>query len=409
MDPRQVENLAAEIRESLLESVPSTDGKLMPGLDVVELTLALLRVFNPPRDHILWGAGRHAHVNRLVAGRSGRTPGPPNGFAHDAIESSQCWTALSWADGMTSARHIRGLREDTVVAVIGSAALNEALAWEALRLLGATPQRPVVVVLNDESRAPGTDYRMVSRRTDTSRDARQVRFERTGIMYLGPVDGHDTTALEAKLRNAVKLDRPVVLHCVTDRGRGRPEIAAPPRSGLHSAGPTHLLSRKHRIARSDWVSAFDQALAGLGTTYPDLVAVAAGSGEPFGLRGFMERFPERVVDAGPAQQHVVGAAAGLALGGAHPVVAIDAGHLNRVFDQALLEVALHHAPVTFALHHAGATGNSRSSDKGRVGPVFPKPDTGPTCGRTTRHSLSAIGAARSRRPSARADRAPFSQ
>jgi 1-deoxy-D-xylulose-5-phosphate synthase len=369
LDGEQLTALAAEVRAVLVDTVSRTGGHLGPSLGVVELTLALHRVFDSPRHPVVWDTGHQSYVHKLVTGRAGafdtlRQPGGLSGYpcraesAHDWVENSHASTALSYADGLARAAVVRGDDDACVVAVVGDGALTGGMCWEALNNLGAGPRRSVVVVLNDNGRsyaptAGGLPAHLAAL------PAQPSVFEALGLAYLGPVDGHDLAELEDALTEARGLRRPVVVHVRTSKGRG------------HLAAETHELDRQHAVAaprtgpqRPSWTSVLAAELVEVGGRRPDVVALTAAMLEPTGLAPFARAFPDRVVDVGIAEQHAVTAAAGLAMGGLHPVVALYATFLNRAFDQVLLDVALHRLPVTFVLDRAGVTGSDGPSHNG---------------------------------------------
>jgi 1-deoxy-D-xylulose-5-phosphate synthase len=372
--------LAAEIRGFLVDNVRRCGGHLGPNLGVVELTIALHRVFSSPRDPLLFDTGHQAYVHKLLTGRDfgalrqadgvsgypSRTESP-----HDVIENSHASTALSYADGLAKAFALRGRHDRRVVAVVGDGALTGGMAWEALNNLGGAPDRPVVVVLNDNGRsyAPtvgGLADHLARLRTGS---AAENMFTALGFSYLGPVDGHDIVALEVAFQSAAALGRPVVVHCVTEKGRGYPPAEEDEADRMHAVGPSSSIRSR------SWTSVFADAIADIGATRPDVVCLTAAMALPAGLGPFAERFPDRVFDVGIAEQHAVTSAAGLAMGGLHPVVAIYATFLNRAFDQVLMDVALHRLGVTFVLDRAGVTGPDGASHHGMwdasVLPVVP--------------------------------------
>ena len=376
LTPEQVHGLIPQIRRLLVETVTRTGGHLGPNLGVVELTVALHRVFESPRDTILWDTGHQSYVHKIVTGRVGqlgtlRQAGGLSGYPsrseseHDVIENSHASTVLSWADGLARAHRIQGVTDRAVVAVIGDGALTGGLAWEALNNLGGAPERPVVVVLNDNTRSYAPTVGGIAEHLATLRapGAARTAFECLGLAYLGPVDGHDVEALEAALRKAAGLGRPVVVHCVTEKGRGHAPAEQDESDRQHAVraqSPTGSVGD----GSPSWTAVFGAELARLGAERPDLVAVTAAMLEPTGLGDFAARFPERTVDVGIAEQHALTAAAGLALGGLRPVVALYATFLNRAFDQLLLDAALHRAPMTLVLDRAGVTGDDGASHNG---------------------------------------------
>ncbi|MEU0990404.1 1-deoxy-D-xylulose-5-phosphate synthase [Streptomyces sp. NPDC005953] len=376
--------LAAEIRAFLVEKVCATGGHLGPNLGVVELTLALHRVFDSPRDTIIFDIGHQAYVHKLLTGRFRdfdglRQQGGLSGYpsrtesVHDLVENSHASTALSYADGLAKARRLSSEadRDRAVVAVIGDGALTGGLAWEALNNLGAAPERPVIVVINDNGRsyAPTTGALAVHlsdlrRQADGARPESNVFIE-LGFAYLGPVDGHDVSAIEEALHRAQDLGRPVVVHTVTTKGKGYEPAERDEADCLHAVGAVNPATARSSIpAGQSWTSVFGSELATLAAERDDLVAITASMLRPTGLHPMQEKLPDRVFDVGIAEQHAVASAAGLAMGGFHPVVAIYATFLNRALDQVLMDVALHRLPVTFVLDRAGITGPDGPSHHG---------------------------------------------
>jgi 1-deoxy-D-xylulose-5-phosphate synthase len=371
--PSQLSRLAAELREELVDRVTECGGHLGPNLGVVELTIALHRVFSSPHDALVWDTGHQAYVHKMLTGRlqdfAGlRQQGGLSGYPsraespHDLVENSHASTALSYADGLAKGFQLTGTPQRRVVAVVGDGALTGGLAWEALNNLGAAPDRPVVVVLNDNGRSyDPTAGRLARHLADLRRGAASGNlFEDLGLTYLGVVDGHDCAAVERALREARLLHRPVVVHVATTKGKGYAPAeedeadrlhTVPPRATGGSTGPS-------------WTSVFGADLEELGRERPEVVAITAAMTGPTGLSGFARRFPARTFDVGIAEQHAVTSAAGLAAAGLHPVVAVYATFLNRAFDQVLMDAALHRAPITFVLDRAGITGPDGASHHG---------------------------------------------
>ncbi|MGY1708750.1 1-deoxy-D-xylulose-5-phosphate synthase [Geodermatophilus sp. SYSU D00758] len=381
LPPDRLPALAAELRDVLVATVPRTGGHLGPNLGVVELTIALHRVFRSPSDAVVWDTGHQAYVHKLLTGRGGelgtlRRAGGLSGYPsraesrHDLVENSHASTALSWADGLATAFALRGETGRHVVAVVGDGALTGGMAWEALNNLGATPDRPVTVVLNDNGRSYAPTVGGLAAHLGALRDSGggvEPVFPALGLAYLGPVDGHDVDAVEAALAAARAAGRPTVVHCVTEKGRG------------HRPAEEHELDRMHAVppapsgpvgvpgsapARPSWTSVLAGALDDLAARRPEVVALTAAMLEPTGLAPLARSAPDRVRDVGIAEQHAVTMAAGLATGGLHPVVAVYATFLNRAFDQVLMDVALHRLPVTFVLDRAGITGSDGASHNG---------------------------------------------
>jgi 1-deoxy-D-xylulose-5-phosphate synthase len=363
--------LAAEIRELLIDSVPRTGGHFGPNLGVVELTIALHRVFDSPRDAIVWDTGHQAYVHKLLTGRRDgfarlKTAGGLSGYpsraesVHDLVENSHASTALSYADGLTRAFALRGELDRTVVAVVGDGAMTGGMCWEALNNIGGPPDRPLIVVLNDNGRSYSPTVGSLAGHLKTLRGsaATHTVFDNFGLAYLGPIDGHDIAAVEAALRQARSLHRAVVVHCVTVKGKGYPPAETDEIECMHSISPPSGASGP------SWTGVMADELVEIARERPEVVALTAAMLYPTGLHRFAAQFPDRVFDVGIAEQHAVTAAAGLAMGGLHPVVCVYATFLNRAFDQVLMDVALHQLPVTFVLDRAGVTGNDGPSHNG---------------------------------------------
>ncbi|HET7529580.1 MAG TPA: 1-deoxy-D-xylulose-5-phosphate synthase [Mycobacteriales bacterium] len=416
LDRGQLEALAAEIRDHLVTSVARTGGHLGPNLGVVELTIALHRVFDSPQDVLLWDTGHQAYVHKMLTGRADRfdslrQAGGLSGYPsqeeseHDVIENSHASTALSYADGLAKAFALRGERDRAVVAIVGDGALTGGMCWEALNNIAAAPDRPVVIVVNDNGRSyaptvgglaqhlnalrlmPSYEQTLELVKASLSRTPviggplyealhgmkkglkdliqPQVMFEDLGMKYVGPIDGHDAGAVEDALRRARGFGAPVIVHCVTEKGRGYPPAEDDEADCLHGPGAFDPGTGKvHAAGERKWTHVFGEEMLAVGRQRPDVVAVTAAMLEPVGLHPFRCAFPERVFDVGIAEQHAVTSAAGLAIGGMHPVVCLYATFLNRAFDQMLMDVALHRLPVTFVLDRAGVTGDDGPSHNG---------------------------------------------
>ncbi|HET7263587.1 MAG TPA: 1-deoxy-D-xylulose-5-phosphate synthase [bacterium] len=415
LTPAQLRELAAEIRALLVETISRTGGHLGPNLGVVELTIALHRVFDSPRDRILFDTGHQAYVHKLLTGRRAgferlRQRGGLSGYPsrdesdHDIIENSHASTALSYADGLAKAYELRGERDRRIVAVVGDGALTGGMAWEALNNL-AGGQRPVIIVVNDNGRSYSTTvgglaqhlndirtnprYEQALAAAKTALDQTpvvgramyraimavkkglkealvpQMLFEDLGLKYIGPVDGHDVGAVERALRQAVRVERPVIVHCLTRKGYGYAPAETDHVDNLHGPGPfDSATGRPVASPATTWTSIFRDEMVAIGRERRDVVAVTAAMLHSTGLDAFAEAFPGRAFDVGIAEQHAVTSAAGLALGGMHPVVAVYATFLNRALDQLLLDVALHRCGVTFVLDRAGVTGDDGASHNG---------------------------------------------
>jgi 1-deoxy-D-xylulose-5-phosphate synthase len=406
--------LASEIRDLLVHTVARTSGHLGPNLGVVELTIALHRVFDSPTEPILWDVGHQAYVHKIITGRAERMPtlrqaGGLSGYpsraesVHDWIENSHASTALSYADGLAKAYQVRGERRP-IVAVVGDGALTGGMCWEALNNIAAG-DRPVLVVVNDNGRSysptvggfaehlaalrlsPGYERMLGSVKGALGRtplvgqpiyDALhgmkrgikdmlqpQGMFEDLGLKYVGPVDGHDIAAVENALRMARGFGGPVIVHCVTRKGYGYPPAESDEADQMHQSGGFDPLTGQPRPSSGrSWTAVFGEELISLAEQRDDIVAITAAMCDPTGLGEFRRRFPERFYDVGIAEQHAMTSAAGLAFGGVHPVVCVYATFLNRAFDQLLMDVALHRLPVTVVLDRAGVTGQDGPSHNG---------------------------------------------
>jgi 1-deoxy-D-xylulose-5-phosphate synthase len=366
--------LADEIRAELIRHVCRTGGHLGPNLGVVELTIALHRVFHSPADAIVWDTGHQAYVHKMLTGRLSafgtlRQAGGMSGYPsrlesrHDLVENSHASTALGYADGIAKGFELTGRHDRRVVAVVGDGALTGGMCWEALNNIASAPARPVVVVLNDNGRSYEPTAGQLARHLRQLRDGATDGnlFEDLGLSYVGPVDGHDVVAVERALRAAVLLHQPVVVHCVTTKGKGYAPAENDEADRLHTVSPADESSGS---SGPSWTSVFGDELLQLGRERPDVVAITAAMLRPTGLLPFAQQFPDRVFDVGIAEQHAVASAAGLAATGLHPVVAVYSTFVNRAFDQVLMDAALHRAPITFVLDRAGITGPDGPSHHG---------------------------------------------
>lgn len=371
--------LAQEIRAFLIDKVSAAGGHLGSNLGVVEVIIAIHRVFASPRDVLLFDTGHQAYVHKILTGRcaefdSLRQSGGLSGYpcqaesVHDVIENSHASTALAYADGLAKAFALRGATERRVVVIVGDGALTGGMCWEALNNLGAAHRQPVIIVLNDNGRSycptvGGLARHLAQLRQDELN--RHTLFEDLGLAYLGPVDGHDITAMENALRNAEALRRPVVVHCVTRKGKGYPPAEQDDTDHLHTVGVIDPNTGRPRSTGSvTWTSVFAEEITAIGAERAEVVCLTAAMLHPTGLGQFAARFPNRVFDVGIAEQHALTCAAGLALGGCHPVIALYSTFVNRAFDQLLMDVALHRLPVTLVLDRAGITGPDGPSHHG---------------------------------------------
>ena len=415
LDADQLPVLASEIRDLLVETVSRTSGHLGPNLGVVELTIALHRVFDSPVDKIVFDTGHQSYVHKLLTGRVGefgslRQRGGLSGYPsraeseHDLVENSHASTSLSYADGLAKAYRLRGETDRTVVAVIGDGALTGGMAWEALNNISVAKDSRLVIVVNDNGRsyqptigglannlaslrvnpryehvldyikttltrtpvvgAPlyGTLHGMKKGLKDVLQP--QVLFEDLGLKYLGPIDGHDEQAVEAALRRARDFGHPVLVHVMTRKGFGYQLAEDNEEDCLHQVPAAAPAGAVPGVPKRTWSEVFGEALVAIGARRPDVVGITAAMLHPTQLAPFAQAYPDRVFDVGIAEQHAVTSAAGLAMGGLHPVVAVYATFLNRAFDQVLMDVALHQLPVTFVLDRAGVTGPDGASHNG---------------------------------------------
>lgn len=369
LDGPALRTLAAEIREFLVGSVADRGGHLGPNLGVVELTIALHRVFDSPSDPLLFDTGHQTYVHKILTGRrdlfgtlrqhDGLSGYPSRSESpHDWTESSHGSASLSYADGLATAFEITGQSHRCVVAVIGDGALTGGMAWEALNNIAAGSPRRIVIVVNDNGRSYAPTVGGVAR------NARRI-FGDLGLTYLGPVDGHDLPTLETTLRRARDHGGPVVVHTVTEKGHGYPPASGDMVDHMHCTGVMDPVTGAARdVPARQWTDVFAEELVAIGGRRADIVAVTAAMAGPTGLSQFAAAFPGRTFDVGIAEQHAVTSAAGLALGGLHPVVAVYSTFLNRGFDQILMDVALLRLPVTFVLDRAGITGPDGPSHHG---------------------------------------------
>jgi 1-deoxy-D-xylulose-5-phosphate synthase len=368
--------LAERIRRFLVHAVSVTGGHLGSNLGVVELTLSLHRRFESPRDTIVWDTGHQAYVHKLVTGRApafdrlrqrdGLSGYPSRAESeHDVVENSHASTALSYAYGLARARVLSGDDRRTV-AVVGDGALTGGLAYEALNNIGVS-RAPVLIVLNDNGRSYAPTVSPLTTAAAQGGLAPAAFFESLGIEYLGPVDGHDFAALEPALAELTRRPGPAVLHVHTTKGRGYAPAEDDDEKCLHDVQPfdpaTGRTAARPAGSRS-YTEAFGTALLAEAAGRPDVVAITAAMPGPTGLLRFAEHFPERFFDVGIAEQHAVAAAAGMAMAGLRPVVAIYSTFLNRAFDQVYYDVGLHRLPVVFCLDRAGVTGDDGPSHHG---------------------------------------------
>lgn len=416
MNPEELNQLASDIREFLIEKVSRTGGHLGPNLGVVELTIAIHRVFQSPRDIVLFDTGHQSYVHKILTGRADQfdllrqrdgISGYPNRREsdHDVIENSHASTALSWADGISRGFSLTGQPDRHVVAVVGDGALTGGMSWEALNNLSPESERNLVIVVNDNERSysptigglatylttlrASKEYeRILSRGKRMLHNtpvvgkyvygtlhgikkgvkdmlAPQGMFEDLGFKYLGPINGHDIEAMEKTLQMAKEFGAPVIVHAITEKGRGYKPALEDMAEKFHAVGIVDPVTGKPlKASAPSWTNVFSDEITQIGAENPAVVAITAAMLGPTGLDKFAQNFPDRTIDVGIAEQHAVTSAAGLAYAGVHPVIAIYSTFLNRAFDQLLLDVALHKAGVTFVLDRAGITGDDGPSHHG---------------------------------------------
>jgi len=415
LGPAQLNALAAEIRAFLITRVGRTGGHLGSNLGIVELTIALHRVFDSPHDPIIFDTGHQAYVHKILTGRAAqfdmlRQTGGLSGYPsrsespHDWVENSHASVALSWAEGIAKGFNLRGETDRTVVAVVGDGSLTGGMAWEALNNI-AVDDLPIVIVVNDNGRSyqptvGGLAKQFSGIRTDPRYERMMSRvghtvermplvgrtafeilaavraglkdvlvpqsmFSDLGIKYIGPFDGHDIKATERALQQAKRYHGPVIVHAITRKGKGS---GAAEHDGERFHAVDHLdelTGERIPVDGTSWADAFSAELVAVGRSNPNVVALTAAMLGPTGLGAFAAEFPDRVFDVGIAEQHAVTAAAGMAAAGLHPVLAVYSTFFNRAFDQLAMDVGLHSAPVTFVLDRAGVTGPDGPSHHGQ--------------------------------------------
>ena len=416
MSPAELDQLAGDIREFLIEKVSKTGGHLGPNLGVVELTIAIHRVFQSPRDVVLFDTGHQSYVHKILTGRADQfdllrqrdgISGYPNRreSEHDVIENSHASTALSWADGVSRGFSLSGQSDRHVVAVVGDGALTGGMSWEALNNLSPESDRNLVIVVNDNERSYSPTIGGLATYLTTLRASKEYErilgrgkrmlhntpvvgkyiygtlhgmkkgikdmvapqgmFEDLGFKYLGPIDGHDIEAMEKTLQMAKEFGSPVIVHAITEKGRGYTPALEDIAEKFHAVGIVDPVTGKPlKASAPSWTNVFSEEITHIGRENSKIVAITAAMLGPTGLDKFAQNFPERTINVGIAEQHAVTSAAGLAYAGMHPVIAIYSTFLNRAFDQLLLDVALHKAGVTFVLDRAGITGDDGPSHHG---------------------------------------------
>ena len=412
----ELNDLSTEIRTFLIEQVSKSGGHLGPNLGVVELTIAIHRIFESPKDVIVFDTGHQSYVHKLLTGRMGgfeklRQRGGIAGYPnrgeseHDVVENSHASTALSWSDGIAKGFSLTNQKDRTVICVVGDGALTGGMSWEALNNIATSKNEKLIIVVNDNERSYSPTIGGLATYLSTLRTTRgyekfldwgkgvlektpvvghpiyetlhgmkkgikdivapQGMFEDLGIKYFGPIDGHDIVAVEKALVSAKDFGGPVLVHVITEKGRGHAPAINDEAEKFHAVGVVDAeTGQPLSKAGQSWTSVFSDELVKIGATRDDVVAITAAMMGPTGLDKFEKAYPERTFDVGIAEQHATTAAAGMAFAGLHPVVAVYATFLNRAFDQLLLDVALHKAGVTFVLDRAGITGDDGPSHNG---------------------------------------------
>jgi 1-deoxy-D-xylulose-5-phosphate synthase len=416
MNPAQLKDLAGDIREFLIDKVSKTGGHLGPNLGVVELSIAVHRVFDSPKDIVLFDTGHQSYVHKILTGRADQfellrqrngISGYPNRreSEHDVIENSHASTALSWADGISRGFSLSGQSNRHVVAVVGDGALTGGMSWEALNNLSPESDRNLVIVVNDNERSYSPTIGGLATYLTTLRASKEYErilgrgkrmlhntpvvgkyiygtlhgmkkgikdmvapqgmFEDLGFKYLGPINGHDIAAMEKTLQMAKEFGAPVIVHAITEKGRGYTPAIEDMAEKFHAVGIVDPVTGKPlKVSAPSWTNVFSEEITHIGGENSKIVAITAAMLGPTGLDKFAQSFPDRTIDVGIAEQHAVTSAAGMAYAGMHPVIAIYSTFLNRAFDQLLLDVALHKAGVTFVLDRAGITGDDGPSHHG---------------------------------------------
>ena len=416
MSPAQLKDLAADIRVFLIDKVSKTGGHLGPNLGVVEVSIAVHRVFDSPKDIVLFDTGHQSYVHKILTGRANQfdllrqrngISGYPNRreSEHDVIENSHASTALSWADGISRGFSLSGQADRHVVAVVGDGALTGGMSWEALNNLSPESERNLVIVVNDNERSYSPTIGGLATYLTTLRASKEYErilgrgkrmlhntpvvgkyiygtlhgmkkgikdmvapqgmFEDLGFKYLGPIDGHDIAAMEKTLHMAKEFGAPVIVHAITEKGRGYSPAIEDMAEKFHAVGIVDPVSGKPlKASAPSWTNIFSEEITQIGGENSKIVAITAAMLGPTGLDKFARSYPDRTIDVGIAEQHAVTSAAGMAYAGMHPVIAIYSTFLNRAFDQLLLDVALHNAGVTFVLDRAGITGDDGPSHHG---------------------------------------------
>jgi 1-deoxy-D-xylulose-5-phosphate synthase len=412
----EVIELASDIREFLISKVAKTGGHLGPNLGVVETTLAIHRVFDSPKDSIIFDTGHQSYVHKLLTGRKNfdnlRSKEGLAGYpqrsesVHDIVESSHASSSISWGDGIAKAYRLTKQDDRYVIVVVGDGALTGGMTWEALNNISDDNDRKLVIVVNDNGRSYAPTIGGLARYLNGIRTERIYRrlyrlirkvfykfgmpgrmaystlrgaakgllgtfapkgiFPNLDLKYIGPVNGHDMNAMEEALKQAKKYANPVIVHAITQKGKGYEPAVSDEADQFHAVGQIDPDTGKAvgDSGKQSWTGVFADEMVEIAKNKPNVIGITAAMLIPVGLHKFAQKYPERVFDVGIAEQHAVTSAAGMAFGGLHPVVAVYATFMGRAFDQVLMDVALHKAGVTFVLDRAGVTGPDGASHHG---------------------------------------------
>ena len=412
----EVVELAQDIRDFLISKVAKTGGHLGPNLGVVETTIAIHRVFDSPKDSVIFDTGHQSYVHKLLTGRKNfdnlRSKDGLAGYpqrsesVHDIVESSHASSSISWGDGIAKAYRLTEQNDRYVIVVVGDGALTGGMTWEALNNISDDNDRKLVIVVNDNGRSYAPTIGGLARYLNGIRTERIYRrlyrlsrkvfykfgmpgrmaystlrgaakgllgtfapkgiFPNLDLKYIGPVNGHDLNAMEEALSQAKKYANPVIVHAITQKGKGYEPAVSDEADQFHAVGQIDPDTGKAvgDSGKQSWTGVFADEMVEIAGRRKNVIGITAAMLIPVGLHKFADKFPDRVFDVGIAEQHAVTSAAGMSFGGLHPVVAVYATFMGRAFDQVLMDVALHKAGVTFVLDRAGVTGPDGASHHG---------------------------------------------
>jgi 1-deoxy-D-xylulose-5-phosphate synthase len=412
----EVVELAQDIRNFLISKVAKTGGHLGPNLGVVETTIAIHRVFDSPKDSVIFDTGHQSYVHKLLTGRKNfdnlRSKDGLAGYpqrsesVHDIVESSHASSSISWGDGIAKAYRLTEQDDRYVIVVVGDGALTGGMTWEALNNISDDNDRKLVIVVNDNGRSYAPTIGGLARYLNGIRTERIYRrlyrlsrkifykfgmpgrmaystlrgaakgllgtfaprgiFPNLDLKYIGPVNGHDLNAMEEALNQAKKYANPVIVHAITQKGKGYEPAVSDEADQFHAVGQIDPDTGKAvgDSGKQSWTGVFADEMVEIANKKSNVIGITAAMLIPVGLHKFANKYPDRVFDVGIAEQHAVTSAAGMSFGGLHPVVAVYATFMGRAFDQVLMDVALHKAGVTFVLDRAGVTGPDGASHHG---------------------------------------------